>query len=172
LRNIHSSAALDGLAELLGTVVLVQEVVGDLLQISKMAVQQRRADGKEVGVAGVIDLDDTPGVLASADLAASDLDDVLGADDSEGHESSELCVLLDGVLVILLNVVGEVVDGDPVVLNVLHNQLLGLGELVGGQGIGTTNDGDDVDARSQALHQLNVELAKTGTPLVDEELRG
>jgi hypothetical protein len=172
LRNIHSSAALDGLAELLGTVVLVQEVVGDLLQISKMAVQQRRADGKEVGMAGVIDLDDTPGVLASADLAAADLDDVLGADDREGHQSPELCVLLDGVLVIFLNVVGEVVDGDPVVLDILHDQLLGLGELVRGQGIGTTNDGDDVDARSQALHQLNVELAKTGMSLVHEELRG
>jgi len=38
--NIHSSAALDALAELLGTVVLVQEIVGDFLEVSQMAVEE------------------------------------------------------------------------------------------------------------------------------------
>lgn len=159
---LHSSTALDGLAELLGTVVLVQEVVGDLLQVGKMAVQKRGANGQEVGVARVVDFDDTPGVLTGANLAAANLDDILRADNGEGHETPQLGVLLNGVLIVLLDVVGEVVDGDPVVLDVLHHQLLGLGQLVGGERVGTANDRDNVGARREALHQLNVELTETG----------
>lgn len=97
-----------------------------------MAVQQGRANGQEVRVARVVDLHDTPGVLAGAHLAASDLDNVLGANNGEGHQATKLGVLLNRVLVILLDVVGEVVYGDAVVLDVLHDQLLGLGELGGG----------------------------------------
>ena len=69
-------------------------------------------------MAWVIDLDNTPRVLSSADLAATNLDNVLGADDGEGHETSELSILLDGV------------DGDSVVFDILHNQLLGLSQLL------------------------------------------
>lgn len=125
-----------------------------------MAVQQGRANGQKVGVTRVVNLDNTPWVLASADFAATDLDNVLGADNSERHQTTELGVLLDGVLVILLNVVGEVVDGDAVVLNVLHDQLLRLGKLGGGQRVGAANDGNNVDTGGKALHELNVELAE------------
>ena len=72
----------------------------------------------------VVDLDDAPGVLPSADPATTDLDNILRADNGEGHEAPQLGVLLDGILIVLLDVVGEVVDGDAVVLNVLHDKLL------------------------------------------------
>lgn len=159
--NVRATSVIHALAELLRTIVLIQEVVGDLLEIGEVAVKQRGSDGEEVRVARVIHLNDTPGILARADGSPSNLDNVLGADDGEGHQPPELGVLLDGVLVILLDVVGEVVHGDPVVLNVLHHKLLGLGELGGRQRVGTADDGDDVDAGSEALHQLNVELAET-----------
>ncbi len=158
--NIHSGTTLDALAELLGTVVLVEEVVSNLLQVSQMAVEKGGADGEEVRVARVVDLDDAPGVLASSDLAATDLNDILGSDDGERHEATELGILLDGVLVILLDVVGEVVDRDAVVLDVLHDELLGLGELGRSEGISTADNWDDVHARRQALHELDVQLAE------------
>jgi hypothetical protein len=135
--------------------------VGDFLEISQMAVEKRRPDGEEVGVARVVDLDNTPWVLARANLAATDLHDLLGTDNCKGHEAPQLRILLNSVLVVLLDIVGEVVDGNAVVLNVLHDQLLRLGELLGGKRVGATDNGNDVDARSKAPHQLDVELSET-----------
>ena len=134
----------------------------DLLQIGQMAVEQSRADGQEVRVAGIVHLDDTPGVLPGTNLAAADLDNVLRSDDGEGHEASQLGVLLHRVFVVLLDVVGEVVDGDPVVLDVLHDKLLGLGQLGGGERVGAADDGDDVNPRSQSLHELDVQFPEAG----------
>lgn len=126
-----------------------------------MAVQQGGSDGQEIGVAGVVNLDDTPGVLASTDRAATNLDGLLRADNSEGHQTAELGVFLDRILVVLLDIVREVVDGDAVVLNVLHHQLLGLSELGRRQGVGATDHGDDVDTGSESLHELDIQLAET-----------
>lgn len=86
-----------------------------------MAVQQGGSNGKEVRVARVVNLDNTPGVLTGAHLAATNLDSLLGADNGKRHEASQFGVLLDRILVILLNIVREVVDGDAVVLDVLHD---------------------------------------------------
>lgn len=156
------------LAELLGTVVLVEEVVSDLLQISQVAVEQGTANGQEVGVPGVLDLDNTPGVLSGAHFPVINLDKVLGANNSKGHQSTELGVLLHGILVILLNIVGEVVDGDAVVFDVLHNQFLGLGQFCGGEGVGLADDGNNVDTGGQALHQFDIEFAETVAGRCDE----
>ena len=95
----------------------------------------------------VVDLDDTPRVLASADCATLELDGLVTSDNSEWHEATELGVLLDSVLVVLLDVVREVVNGNAVVLNVLHDELLALGQLHGSERVGLADDGDDVDAR-------------------------
>lgn len=126
-----------------------------------MAVKESRSNGQEIGVARVVDLDNTPRVLASAGLAAANLDDILRANNGKGHEASQLGILLNRILVVLFDIIREVVNGDPVVLNVLHNQLLGLGKLGGGQRVGAPDDGNDVDARSEALHELNVKFSQT-----------
>lgn len=161
LRNVPSRSTINALRELLSTVVLVKEVVDDLLEISQVAVKKGGTNGQEVRVARVIDLNNTPWVLARANLAASNLNDVLGTNNGKWHESSQLSVLLNGILIVLLDVVGEVVDGNAVVLDILHNKLLGLGELGGGQGVGATDDGDNVDTRGEALHQLDIEFSQT-----------
>lgn len=126
-----------------------------------MAVKKGGADGEEVRVARVIDFNNAPGVLASTNSAAANLNNVFGANDGERHQSAKLSVLLDGVLVIFIDVVGEVVDGNTVVLDIFHNKLLRLSKLSGSEGIGAADNGDNVDTRSQALHQLNVELTQT-----------
>ena len=87
---------------------------------------------------GVVDLGDTPRVDACTNRLAVNHDLLFRADDREGEQGLEargqlmgrvprrgtyakLAVLLDGLLVIFLNVVREVVDGDVVVLDVLHD---------------------------------------------------
>jgi hypothetical protein len=126
-----------------------------------MAVQQGGPNGKEVRVARVVDLDDTPGVLTGPNCAATDLNSFLRTDNSEWHKTSKLSVLLDSVLVVFFDIVREVVDRDTVVLDVLHDQLLRLGQLAGGKGVCATDDGDDVNTRRQALHQLDIQLTET-----------
>ena len=112
-------------------------------------------------MARVVNLNNTPGVLTSANLATANLNDVLRADNSKRHEAAQLGVLLDGVLVILINVIREVVDGDSVVLNIFHDQLLRLGQLGRSKGVGTANDGNNVDTGSKALHKFDVEFSET-----------
>ena len=68
--------ACNALGQLLGTVVLIEEVVGDLLEVGQMRVEQRRADRKEVRVSWVLDLTNTPRVLASAHTLAVQLNDL------------------------------------------------------------------------------------------------
>ena len=161
-------STIDALAELLGTVVLVEEVVGNFLQVTQVAVKESAANGEEVGVTRVLNLDNSPWVLACAHFAVIDLDEILGSNNGEGHQTTQLGILLHGVLVILLDVVGEVVDGDTVVLNVLHDQLLRLGQFGGGEGVGLSDNGNDVDTRGEALHQFNVEFTQTVASGCDE----
>lgn len=135
--------------------------MGDFLQIGKMAVEKSGSNGEEIGVTRVVDLNNTPGILTSSDFATSNLDDLLRANDSKRHEASELSVLLNGILVVLLNIVREVVDRDSVVLDILHDELLRLSEFGGGERIGAANDGNNVNTRSKALHQFDIEFTKT-----------
>lgn len=135
--------------------------MGDLLQIGQMAVKESTADSEEVRVPRVLNLDHTPWVLTGADLAVVNLNEIFRADDGERHQATKLSVLLNGILIILLNIIREVVDGDAVVFNILHNQLLRLGQFCGGKGVGLSNDGNDVNTGRQALHQFDVELTET-----------
>ena len=71
---------------------------------------------------------------------------------------TELAVVLNRLLVILLDVVGEVVHRDVVVLDVLHNALLEATELTGGKRVGLADDRDDINAGGKAAHKLDVHL--------------
>lgn len=158
--DILGSSTLDVLAELLCSVVFVEEIVGNLLQVCKMAVQKGASDGQKVAVSWVVHLNEAPGVLSGSDNSAADLNRLLRAYYGKRHQATQLGVLLDCVFVVLFNVVREVVDGDAVVLNVLHDELLGLCEFAWCEGVGLANDGDDVDARRKALHEFNIEFTE------------
>ena len=109
----------------------------------------------------VVDFDYAPRVLSCAYAATTDLDDFIGADNGEGHQAAEFRVLLNSVLVIFFNVVGEVVDGDAIVFNVFHDEFLGFGELGWSERVGFSDDGNDIDARREAFHELDIEFAET-----------
>ena len=119
-------------------------------------------------MARVLNLNDTPWVLARAHFPVVNLNEVFRSDNSEGHQSTELGVFLHSVLVILLDVIGEVVDGNAVVFNVLHDQLLGLGQFGGGERVGLSNDRNDVNTGRQALHQFDIEFTQTVAGGCDE----
>lgn len=142
--------------------------MGDLLQIGQVAVEKGAANGQEVGVTRVFDLYNTPGILPGTHLLAIDLNQLVGTNNSEWHETPQLGILLHGIFVVFLDVVGEVVNRDAVVLDILHDQLLRFGQFGGGEGVGLADDGDDVDTGRQALHQLDVELTETVTGGCDE----
>lgn len=146
--------------------------MGDFLEICQMAVQKSAPNGQEIRVPRVLNLDDTPRVLPRADLLTTRLNKVLGANDGKRQQSPQFSVLFDGVLVVLFDVVREVVDGNAVVFNVFHDEFLELGELRRGERVGLANDGDDVDARGEALHQFNVELAQTKHEVSNALARG
>lgn len=158
---VRSTATINALAELLCAPVLVEEIMGDLLQIGQMAVQQSAADSQEIGVPWVIDLNHSPWILAGSDFASTDLNGLLGSDNREWHESAQLGVLLNGVLIILLDIIWEVVDWNAVVLDILHDELLRFCELSWCERVGLSDDWDDVASWRQALHELDIKFAET-----------
>ncbi|KAI3475748.1 hypothetical protein L1887_62826 [Cichorium endivia] len=116
LRDAHGG-------ELVGAVVLVQEVVGVLLELLHVRADEHLAQLDEVAVLLVVDLDDAPGVAAAADLATFGGGDLgVGADDSEGNLGHDLGVLGNGLLVVEL-VAGALENLDVVVLNVAEDLL-------------------------------------------------
>ena len=135
--------------------------MGDFFQIGQMAVKQCGTNSQEVGMTGVIDLDNTPGILPSTDFATTDLNYLFRAHNSEWHKSSELGILLNGILVVLLDIIREVVNGNTIVFDIFHNKLLRFSKFVGCKGISSANDWNNVDARSETLHKLNIEFPKT-----------
>jgi hypothetical protein len=134
--------------------------VGDLLQICEMAVKQGASDSQEVGVSGILDLHNTPGVLPGPHSSSINLNEIFRADNREWHKPTQLSVLFHCIFVVLLNVVREIVYRDAVVLNILHDELLGLGEFCRGEGIGLSDNRDDIDAGGKTLHQFDIQLAQ------------
>ena len=160
--------AVNSPGELLGTVVLVEEVVRDLLKVGKMCVEQCGSETSKVRVFGVVNLDDTPGVFACSDGLAIDNDVLFGSNDGERHKTAKLGVVGNRLFVVLLDVVREVVDRDAVVFNVLPDSLLELLSLAESHRVGLADDGDDVDTWRETTHELDVDLAQRVTGRSDE----
>lgn len=88
-------AALLERKQLLGTESLVVDLRGSLDEVLKMGAEKEVSQVDEFAVVLVLNVDDTPPVLATANLLAVDNDGLFGADDGEGNE------ILWGLLVIL-----------------------------------------------------------------------
>lgn len=80
-----SAALLQG-QQLLGTEGLVVDLACGLDQILQVGAGQEVAQVNELAVVLVLDVDDTPAVLAAANLLAVDNDGLLTADDGEGND--------------------------------------------------------------------------------------
>ena len=83
-----------------------------------MGSDEHLAQLDEIAVLLVVDLDKTPGVFASSDLAAIGAGDLrVGTDNSEGDLGHDLVVLCDGLVVVEF-VAGSLEDLDVVVLDI------------------------------------------------------
>lgn len=160
------------LAYLLGTVVLIQEVMCDLLEVRQMCRQKGAPQASKVRVCWVIHTNVTPRVAPGAHWLPINDNLFLRSNNSKGHKSAQLGVVLDGVLVILFDVIGEIVDWDAVVLNVLHDTLLETSAFALGHAICLSDDWDDVDSRAQSSHELNVDFTEGMSSRSDEVEEG
>lgn len=101
---------------LLGAVRLVVQLLGGVDEVEHVGSDQDGAELLEVAVVLILDLGNTPRVLATLDNAAvAGLDVLLRADDSEGHSSHKATGVLGGGLVVLLD--RGLVDLDVLGLN-------------------------------------------------------
>lgn len=129
---------------------------------------------------------------ADADGLAVNLNLLLRADDSKGKEGMQLGILLTGLLVVMLDVVRERVDGDLVVVcagagkqdredgekdertkeqlltDILHDALLELFELCWRERVRPSDDWDYVDSSAELPHEDDVKLAQTVSRWCDE----
>ena len=118
----HTGVLLDTHScELFGTVVLVQCIVGVLLELFHVGTDEHLTQLDEVAVLLVVDLDDTPRKGATTDLAAVGGDDLLvRTNDREGNLGHDLLVLGDSLLVVEL-VSWAFEDLNAMVLDIIEN---------------------------------------------------
>lgn len=163
--------------ELVGPVVLVQEVVGVLLELLHVGADQHLAQLDKVAVLLVVDLDDTPGVATATDATTVSSGHLgVGTNNGEGNLGHDLLVLSNGLLIVKL-VSGAFEDLEGVLFDIGKDleesvstisieckkgipktyTLLEKGDFLVGQCIGLGNDGDQVDLGVQAAHHLDVQ---------------
>ena len=149
--------------KLLGTESLVVGLRGGLNEILEMGAEEEVAQVNEFAVSLVLDVNDTPAVLATANLLAVDNDRLLRADDGEGYkalrklvlvipitaafflENTYLDLAVQGALLVvkLLVIIREHLE--VVESKLLLDALLELLALLDSQGVSLGNDGDNVD---------------------------
>lgn len=104
--------------ELVGPVVLVQEVVGVLLELLHVGADQHLAQLDKVAVLLVVDLDDTPGVATAADVTTVSSGHLgVGTNNGEGNLGHDLLVLSNGLLIVKL-VAGAFEDLEGVLFDI------------------------------------------------------
>lgn len=148
-------AKLAGL-HLLGAVSLVMQLLGGVDKVEHVCSDQNRAELLEVAVVLVLNLGDTPRVLATLnDAAITSLDILLGTDNGERHGVHKAASVLGSGLVVLLD--RGLVDLDVLGLDDRDNSLLELGQVGRAESISLGDNRDQVNARTEALHDLNIE---------------
>ena len=115
-------------------------------------------------------LSNTPEVFTALDDAAIGSGNVLCRTNNREWDGllQSTSVVGSGRVIIRLNL--GLVDTDILSLNDLENALLEGGEGVLGQSIGFGDDWDQVDTRSETLHDLNVQRLETASTVVRQTL--
>jgi hypothetical protein len=86
-----------------------------------MRAENGSTQASEVRVMRVINFNHAPRIDTSSDGLSVNLDFLFGPNNGERKKRAQLHIVLDGIFIIFLDVVGEVVDGDVIVFNVLHD---------------------------------------------------
>lgn len=168
-----SLAELAGL-HLLGAVSLVVQLLCCVDKVQHVGADKNRTELFEVAVFLVLDLGHTPRVLTTLDnTSIAGLNILLGADNGKGHSGHQAACVLCGSLVILLN--RWLVDLDALSFDdgtdleimvsddgwypqVKGKTYPGLEPRQVGraESVGLGNNGNEVDARAESLHDLDI----------------
>jgi hypothetical protein len=153
------------------------DLAGGLDQVLEVGAGQEVAEVDKFTVVLVLDVDDTPAVLAAADLLAVDNDGLLTTDNGERNdvlpskvniEANDPSIVrayldlgVDGTfliieLVIIVRVHLQVVEGE-----LLLDALLERLALFEGEGVGLGNNGNNVDDIGQLLQNNDIDGLKT-----------
>ncbi len=124
-----------------------------LTQILHVGLNEHFLQLHKVAMGLVLDLDDTPRVLAPADGLVADLDELVAAHDGEREEGVHRGVRLGAGLV----VGRELVDAHAVRLQLGHDAEFELGQLALGDVVRLCDYRDDVHLRLQLLHAHQVD---------------
>lgn len=145
---------------LLLSVVFVVELFGRRDQVQHMRPDKKRTQLAEIAVVLVFNLRNTPEVLTTLDDTSVGGLDVLGrTDDRERHGVCEHTSMLGSSLVVGLD--RGLVNTDPLCGDDFPDTLLEDEEIVLGEGVGFGNDGNQINTRAEALHDLNVKRLQT-----------
>lgn len=172
--------------QLLGTEGLVVDLRCRLNQILEMSTEQEVPEVNKLALVLVLDVDNAPPVLATANLFAVDNDRLLGTNDGKRNQAlyirlasgsvravvpgeANLNLIIYGALLIikLVVVIGvhlEVVEG-----KLLLDALLEGLSLLQGQRVGLGNDGNNVDNIGQLLEHDNIDRLEGVSRRLDEE---
>lgn len=152
---------------LLCAVCLVVVLLGGVDQVEHVRADKDGSELLEVAVFLVLNLSYTPRVLSALDSAAVvRLDILLRANDGERHGGDEAAGVVKSCLVIILK--RGLVDLDALGVNDGAHSRLELGQVSGAQGVCLGNHGNQVDARAEPLHDLNVEWLQSVSGGSDE----
>jgi hypothetical protein len=167
--------------ELARTVVLVERVVGVFFELLHVCSDEHLTELGKVAVILVVNLDDSPRVLAATHFASFGGADLgVGADNGEGNLRHDLLVLGDCLFVVQL-VAGALENLDALVFNICENLVFTLeyrltclerqcthsclegDDLLISECVGLGDDRDQVDLGVESAHDLNVERLKRVT---------
>lgn len=145
---------------LLLSVVLVVELFGSRDQVQHVRPDQKRAQLAEIAVALVLDLRNTPEVLATLDhTPVWGLYIFSRADDRERHGIGKHTSVLCSGLVLSLD--GGLINANSLRGDDLPDALLEDEEIILGHSVGFGDDGEKIDTRAETLHDLNVKRLQT-----------
>lgn len=142
------------------------DLAGGLDQVLQVGLGEEVAEVDELAVVLIFDVDDAPLVLSTTDGAAVDVDGLVAADYGKGNEVLDLLVdggLLVVVLVVVVGVEADVVEGELVSDSVLESLT-----LLQSQSVGLCNDGDDIDNLAQLLQDDDIDGLESVTSGLDE----
>ena len=173
------------LGELLGAIVLVEDIVGVLFEFFHVCADKHLAQLDKVAVFFIVDFDHTPWVSSAAHLAPIGRWDLgISADNREWHLGHDLVVLCNGLFVVELIswtfedlniVVGNVGENlkSTVRSNLsisidLTNPLLEGHHLVISERISLGDNRDKIDLGMQASHDLDIQRFQRVASGLDE----
>lgn len=153
--------------QLLSTERFVVDLCRCLDQVLQVGAGKEVAEVYEFAVVLVLDVDNTPLVLATTDVLAINNNSPLGTDNGKGQELLDGLLCLNFLAVILLIVVG--VHAQVVELELLLYSVLELSTLLHRQAVTLGNDRNDVDKLAKLLEDNNVNGLQGVARWLDEE---